>query len=212
MNQIVDILFHLEKHIEQLAILHPVLTYCLLFAIIFVETSLFPLAPFLPGDGLLFVVGVLAASGRLNLLLSLFVLNSAGIIGNFAAYLFGHRLGAAIFIRKRWLNSANLQKTELFYARHGSKAMFISRFIPVMRAIVPLVAGFAPMNFKKFSILNLSSVFIWVITITLLSLVLGQYHFIKAHYTWIIYGMVFISAIPIVYLKIKHINNKNRSN
>lgn len=205
MQHFFDILFHLEKYIEQLAVLHPLLTYCLMFAIVFVETSFFPAAPVLPGDGLLFAVGVLASGGIISLWIALPIIITAGFLGNQTAYLLGHKIGPEVFLKKKWLSHTNYQKTVNFYDKQGNKAMLISRFIPVIRAIVPFVAGIASMQIKKFTVLNFLSVTLWAISITFLSYFLGGNTFVKNHFTWLIYGMVLISLLPVLFIKLKQI-------
>ena len=108
-----------------------------------------------------------------------------------------------MFNKYRWLNKNHYRKAYKFYNRYGQRAMFVSRFVPVVRALVPLIAGIANMNKRRFNLYNILSVGFWVLTITIASYFLGQHAWIRAHFTWIVFGMVGVSFLPMVYLFLK---------
>lgn len=172
--------------------------YVLLFAIVFLESAFFPAAPFLPGDGLLFAAGVLAATGALHLGLSVLVLTIGGVLGNWVAYQVGKGVGMTLFERSRWLNRNHYEQANAFYQRHGDKALFLSRFIPVVRSLVPLIAGVARMDFRSFMKFNVLSVILWVLSIVLVTYSLGHLPVVQQHFTWIVFGMAGLGGLSMV--------------
>lgn len=200
MTTLVDLVFHLDEWLNQITMLHPIIAYSIFFGIVFSESAFFPAAPFLPGDGLLFAVGVLAADGAVQLTIAIPVLICGGVVGNWLAYKLGTWLGPAIFDRFRWLNRHRnyYQKAHEFYQRHGYMALLFSRFIPIIRAMVPFVAGIALMNDKDFMKYNIISVSIWVILITIAAFYLGHLPFIKHHFTWVVLGFAGLGLLSIL--------------
>lgn len=203
MTTLTDLLFHLDEWLHQLTAMYPLGAYGVFFAIVFSESAFFPLAPFLPGDGLLFAVGVLASAGAVNVWIAIIVLIIGGILGNMVASQLGAWLGPTIFDRIRWLNRSHYQKAHEFYRRHGNKAFFFSRFVPVVRALVPFVAGIAKMDKKQFTKYNILSVAAWVLLIVLVAHQMGHIPFIKNHFTWVIFGLAGLSIVPAIWLGLK---------
>jgi len=195
-----DLLFHLDEWLYQLTALHPIGAYGVFFAIVFSESAFFPVAPFLPGDGLLFAVGVLASTGAVNVWIAIIVLMVGGVLGNIVARQLGSWLGSSIFDWIRWLNRSHYQKAHEFYQQHGNKAFFFSRFVPVVRALFPFVAGIAKMDKKQFTKYNVLSVAAWVLLIVLVAHQLGHIPFIKNHFTWVIFGLAGLSIVSAIWL------------
>lgn len=208
MTALTDILFHLDEWLLQITVLHPVATYVLFFGIVFSESAFFPVAPFLPGDGLLFAIGVLAASGAVHLGLSILVLILGGVLGNLAAYKFGQWMGPTLFDRIRWLNQNHYKQANEFYQRHGYKAMLLSRFVPVVRALVPLIAGITLMNYRDFLKYNFLSVCVWVLLIVPLAYYIGHLPFIKNQFTWIVLGFALLSSSSVLFAGAREIIKK----
>lgn len=198
MTQLPDILLHLDAWLQQIASLHPVGAYALLFAIVLLESAFFPAAPFLPGDGLLFAAGVLAASGALHLGIAVPVLIAGGVLGNWIAYRVGKGIELTLFERSRWFNRNHYEQANAFYQSHGDKALFLSRFIPVVRSLVPLVAGVARMDFRSFMKFNVLSVILWVLSIVLITYYLGHLPVVQQHFTWIVFGMAALGVLSMV--------------
>ena len=175
------------------------LTYVLLFAIVFCETG-FVITPFLPGDSLLFAAGSLAATKgqilNIQLLFTLLVIASA--LGNKINYLIGRYLGPRLFFaEKNWLlNKNHLEKTKIFYEKHGRKTIFIARFIPILRTFAPFVAGMGTMRISTFSVYNLLSAVCWVGSLLASGYFFGSLPFVQAHFTSILYGIIIISLLP----------------
>jgi membrane-associated protein len=153
---------------------------CLL--IIFIECGLF--FPFLPGDTLLFAMGLFVAGGKIsivpgghvvNLLFSLVVLTAGAFAGNVVGYEIGRRLGPPLYERNgRIIKRKYFDQTEAFFDRHGSKALVIGRFVPFVRTYITVVAGASKMPRQKFFYWSAVGAALWVLLITLLGYFLGS--------------------------------------
>ncbi|MBI2590286.1 MAG: DedA family protein [Candidatus Blackburnbacteria bacterium] len=173
-------------------------TYAFLFLIIFAETGLV-VAPFLPGDSLLFVIGTLAGSGFLNIWLVYIILLSAAILGDTVNYWVGHQFGTRIFTQKnsRLFNIEYLEKTQKFYQKHGGKTIILARFIPIIRTFAPFVAGVGKMHYPTFLLFNIAGGFLWVTSLTFTGYFLGGLPIIKDNFEYAVFGIVFASLVPV---------------
>ena len=136
-----DLLVHLDKHLASLLQQHGVWVYPILFLIVFCETGLV-VTPFLPGDSLLFVSGMLWAAGGLNVHALAALLIAAAVLGNTINYWIGHFFGQKLIDHPKIpLNKGHLDKTNQFFAKHGGKTIFLARFVPIVRTFAPFVAG-----------------------------------------------------------------------
>lgn len=173
--------------------------YALLFGIVFSETGLLA-GFFLPGDSLLFTVGVVAGAGGLNIFAINGVLIAAAIIGDATGYLLGRRAGPAVFNRpdSRLFKQEHLLKTKAFYEKHGGKTIIYARFIPIVRTFAPFVAGVAEMNYSRFASFNIFGGIGWVILMTTLGYLLGDNEIVRKHFEKVIIGIIFVSVLPIV--------------
>jgi membrane-associated protein len=147
----------------------------LLALILFAETGLL-IGFFLPGDTLLFAAGFFAAQGRVNLALVLGLMFLGTVLGNMLGYTIGKRSGSKIFKNEEalLLNPENIIHAQNFYKKHGGKTILIARFIPVVRTIVPPLAGIAKMDYKLFSIYNLIGGVVWVGLVTMIGYWAGK--------------------------------------
>jgi membrane-associated protein len=179
-------------------------SYALLFAIVFSETGLL-IGFFLPGDSLLFTIGVVAGAGDLNILLINVVLIIAAITGDAFGYMLGLRTGPHVFNRpnSRWFKQEHLTKTHEFYEKHGGKTIIYARFIPIIRTFAPFVAGVAKMPYTRFAMFNVFGGIGWVVLMTTLGYTLGNVWLVRRHFEKVVVGIVLISVLPIVleYLK-----------
>ncbi len=143
--------------------------YALLFAIVFAETGLFA-GFFLPGDSLLITAGLISASGNLDLPLVIATLFFGAIMGDSTGYFIGSQLQRALFDKKetRFFRKEYLEKTEKFYEKHGSKAVFLARFVPVVRSFSATLAGVAKMPYPVFLFYSVSGSIVWVVSFTLM--------------------------------------------
>lgn len=156
--------------------------FWLSLAIIFVECGLF--FPFLPGDTLLFAMGLFIATGEINIfpgptwieiLLALALFTLAAVGGNVTGYEIGRRIGPPLYERNgRILKRKYFDQTTAFFARHGKKALVIGRFVPFVRTFITVVAGVTKMDRRVFFLWSLAGAMGWVLSITLLGYFLGQ--------------------------------------
>ena len=167
-------------------------------AIVFAECGLF-FGFFLPGDSLLFTAGFLASQGILDLPVLLASLLVAAILGEAVGYAFGRKIGPMLFTkeRSRFFNPAHVTRAHDFFLRHGNKAIFLARFLPIVRTFVPLVAGVAQMPVRAFAIYNVLGALAWAGGVTLIGYFLGARVPDAEHYLYpIIIGIIVVSFIP----------------
>ena len=128
--QLGDLLLHIDRHLDVVIQQYGYWAYGLLFAIVFAETGLV-VAPFLPGDSLLFIAGAYCATEHFNLWTLCIGLLIAAIAGNTVNYFIGRWIGERIFSSEsRWIDQAALRKTHSFYEKHGGKTIILARFLP----------------------------------------------------------------------------------
>ena len=176
------------------------LTYAILFLIIFVETG-FIIMPLLPGDSLLFAVGLLASTtGKLDIAFVIPLLIFAALLGDNVNYLVGKNFSNFIKSRDKilFLKREYITKTEEFYEKHGGKAVIIARFMPIIRTIAPFVAGAGSMKYGKYIMFCVLGAVLWVTSITLLGYFLGSNEWVKHNFEKVVLGIVFISILPMV--------------
>ncbi len=178
--------------------------YVLLAAIVFSETGLL-VGFFLPGDSLLFTVGVVAGAGGLNVWAIMGVMMVAAIVGDAVGYMLGRKAGVSIFNRpdSKLFKREYLLRTQEFYDKHGGKAIIYARFVPIIRTFAPFIAGVAKMDYPRFLSFNIFGGIGWVISMTMAGYFLGDNEFVRKHFEKVIIGIVFISVLPIVFELIK---------
>jgi membrane-associated protein len=176
------------------------LTYAILFLIIFVETGLIVM-PLLPGDSLLFAVGLLASTtGKLDIALVIPLLILAALLGDNVNYFVGKNFSNFIKSREKilFLKREYITQTEAFYEKHGGKAVIIARFMPIIRTIAPFVAGAGSMKYIKYITFCIVGAALWVTSITLLGYFLGSNEWVKHNFEKVVLGIVFISILPMI--------------
>ena len=172
------------------------LGYLALFAIVFSETGLL-VGFFLPGDSLLFTVGVVAGAGQLNILWVNLVLMSAAVLGDTTNYLLGRSSGPRIFNRpdSRFFKREHLMRTHEFYEKHGGKTLIYARFMPIIRTFAPL-AGVAGMRYLRFLSFSVFGGIGWVAFMTLLGHTFGSIPIVRQHFDKVIVLIIVISLTP----------------
>lgn len=193
--------------------------YGILFLIIFVETGLV-IMPFLPGDSLLFAAGTFCAGvineagekAELNLFIVLILLIVAAIAGDALNYFLGKKVGLRFLqykVRGRQIvKQEYIDKTHLFYEKHGPKTIIIARFIPIVRTFAPFVAGIGEMKFTKFFNYNVVGGVLWVIGLTMLGYFFGNLEFVQKNFEIVIFGIIGISLLPMIIPGIKSLLSK----
>lgn len=201
---LLDIVLHLDAHLLAMVQEYGVLVYAILFAIIFAETGLV-VAPFLPGDSLLFVTGALCGMGSLELQVLMPLLMLAAFAGDNTNYWIGRHFGIKLFKHdSRFFKFENLHKTEAFYAKHGGKTIIFARFLPIIRTFAPFVAGIGSMNYRQFLMFSGMGSVAWIGSLTLAGYFFGNIPIIKNNLTLMIVGIVFVSFIPAIREFIRH--------
>lgn len=197
---ILDLLKDPLTFLSEFIVANGSLTYALLFAIIFVETGLVVM-PLLPGDSLLFSVGLLAsASGQLSLTTVIPLMIIAALLGDQLNYYIGRNFSEWVKSREKilFLKREHIEKTEAFYAEYGSKMVILARFIPIVRTVAPFVAGAGRMSYPVYLIFGVLGACLWVISITLAGYFLGDNAWIKDNFEKVVLGIVGVSVLPIV--------------
>ena len=173
--------------------------YALLFAIVFSETGLL-VGFFLPGDSLLFTVGVVAGAGDLNIVIVNLVLMAAAMIGDTTGFWLGRMTGPRIFDRpnSRLFKRQHLERTQRFYKKHGGKTIIYARFVPIIRTFAAFVAGVARMPYLRFLPYSICGGAGWVFFMTMLGYKLGKVPFIRQHFDKVVLLIIAISLIPAI--------------
>jgi len=205
---ILDLFLHLDEHLGAIIQQFGSWTYVILFGIIFSETGLV-VAPFLPGDSLLFVAGTLAGAGHMNIWVVYFSLLAAAILGDTVNYWIGHMIGPKVFAKEnsKIFKKEYLEKTREFYDKHGGKTIILARFFPIIRTFAPFVAGVGKMHYETFILYNLVGGFLWVSLFTFAGYFFGGMEFIQHNFHYAVVGIIFVSLIPMV---IEFINYKKK--
>ncbi len=199
-----DIILHLDAHLLTLVHEYGVWVYAILFAIIFAETGLV-VAPFLPGDSLLFVTGALCGMGSLELQVLMPLLMLAAFSGDNTNYWIGRGFGIKLFKHdSRFFKHEHLEKTQAFYAKHGGKTIIFARFLPIIRTFAPFVAGIGSMNYRMFVSFSALGSVAWIGSLTLAGYYFGNIPIIKNNLTLLVICIIFISFIPAIREYIRH--------
>jgi len=175
-------------------------------AIVFIECGL--LFPILPGDSLLFAVGLFIAEGSidLNIVVACVILTLAAFLGNVTGYEIGRAIGAPLYEREgRFLKKKYFDDTHAFFEKHGAKALVLGRFVPVVRTFITVVAGVSRMDRRHFFVWSGVGAALWATGVTLLGYFLGQaFPVLKDHLELAILAIVAVSVIPMVIEFVRH--------
>jgi membrane-associated protein len=179
-------------------------------AIVFAESGLL-FGFFLPGDSLFFT-GFLTSSAAQSeapfdefaahlpaLPIVLVCLAVAAIVGDQVGYMFGHKVGPALFNRpnSRFFKQENVVKAHGFFEKYGPKSIVLARFVPIVRTFTPIVAGVADMRYRTFVTYNVVGGLLWAVGVTSLGHFLGEIDFIRENIELAIVIVVAVSVLPI---------------
>ncbi|MGH3868357.1 MAG: DedA family protein [Pseudonocardiaceae bacterium] len=169
--------------------------------IIFAECGLL-LGFFLPGDALLFTVGLFVAAGRIgtSIWLVCLLLTVCAVMGNVVGYYLGYQAGPALFNRpnSRLFTREYVDKTHAFFDKYGARAILLGRFVPIVRTFITATAGVSRMDPRKYLTYSIIGGVAWATGVTLLGFWLGRITFIRNHVELILISIVALSVIPIV--------------
>lgn len=210
--ELLDFILHIDQYLSHFINQYETWIYAILFAIIFIETGLV-IMPFLPGDSLLFAVGMLAAqSNNLNIFIVTLVMLVAAILGDTLNYTIGKHLGNRLIyfkiFGKQPVKAEYLEKTHQFYEKYGSKTIVIARFVPIVRTLAPFVAGIGKMHYPTFLSYNIIGGIVWVVGITFAGYFLGEIPLIKNNFSKVVLIIIALSIVPIVYSYFKEKKSK----
>ncbi|MCK9203785.1 MAG: DedA family protein [Bacteroidales bacterium] len=212
LNEFIDIVLHIDIHIQQWVTDYRTWTYLILFVIVFMETG-FVVTPFLPGDSLLFAAGAVAAMPNepLSLPVLIVLMLVAAFGGDNTNYLLGRVLGQKVYEKNyRFIKREYLDKTHAFYAKHGGKTIIIARFMPIIRTFAPFVAGVGTMRYIRFISFSIVGNILWVLTFCLGGYFFGSIPLIKKNFSVVIVTIIIVSLLPMVIAFIKSKMGQNR--
>lgn len=209
LTSFLDLVLHLDSHLLALVQEYGVWVYAILFLIIFAETGLV-VAPFLPGDSLLFVIGALCGMGSLQIEIAIPLLILAAFMGDNTNYWIGRLLGLRLLnkLGSRVIKHEHLEKTHAFYAKHGGKTVIFARFLPIVRTFAPFVAGVGMMNYRLYVMYSIIGGVTWIGSLTLAGYFFGNIPFIKNNLTFMVLAIVVVSFIPAVTEYLRHRRHK----
>ena len=204
MEGFIDLFLHLDEHLNDIFQQYGAWTYAILFLIVFCETGLV-VTPFLPGDSLLFAVGALSAGGGLDIGVLFALLAVAAILGDTVNYWIGNTIGPRAFSGNvRFLKKEYLERTHLFYEKHGGKTIILARFMPIIRTFAPFVAGVGSMTYGRFFMYNIVGGIVWVAGFLFAGYFFGNIPAVKHNFTLVILGIIVVSVVPPIIEVLKH--------
>lgn len=208
LKDLIDVVLHLDKHLDGLVVQFGPWLYVILFLIIFCETGLV-VTPFLPGDSLLFAVGALTARpDGLNLWIIVTTLTVAAILGDSVNYWIGYFLGNKLQQRyPRLIKPEHIRKTHEFYERYGGKTIIIARFVPIIRTFAPFVAGVGKMTYPRFMLFNVAGGLLWIGLLVPAGYFFGNLEIVRKNFSLVVLAIIFVSILPAV---IEFIRERNR--
>jgi len=217
-SSLIDFVLHMEKYLPLMMQQFGVVTYIILFLVIFVETGLVVI-PFLPGDSLLFAAGAIAAlpacnpnliagcdpnAFKLNVIVLYILVAAAAVLGDTVNYWIGHYIGPRAFSGKiRFLKKDYLDRTQAFYDKHGGKTILLARFVPIVRTFAPFVAGVGKMRYGYFISYNIFGGILWTALFVFTGFFFGNLEFIQKNFSLVVIAIVFISVLPMLYEYVK---------
>jgi membrane-associated protein len=211
-NFLIDFILNIDKHLQHIVTDYQTWTYLILFLIIFCETGLV-ITPFLPGDSLLFAAGTIAAMPNepLSLIPLILLLICAAFIGDNTNYFIGKALGHKVYEKNyRLIKREYLDKTHLFYEKHGRITIIIARFMPILRTFAPFVAGVGTMHYIRFVSFSILGNILWVTLFCLAGFFFGNIPLIKNNFTIAILAIIFVSLLPMIIGIVKNMLSKRK--
>lgn len=189
----------LDQTLTQWVAAYGAWTLAAVAVVIFAETGLV-IAPFLPGDSLLFLTGTIVAANGLNVHATVLVLTVAAILGDALNFTIGRRAAPMVVarLRGRWLRQSHLDATHRYFERFGASTVVIARFIPVVRTLAPFLAGAGSMPYLSFAMLNVAGAVLWVALLAYAGAFLGGLALVRDHLSAITMTIVALSMLPVL--------------
>jgi membrane-associated protein len=205
LKNLIEFILHIDKHLAEIVINYQSWTYLILCIIIFCETGLV-VTPLLPGDSLLFAAGAIAAlpGNPLSPYLLVILVVIAAFTGDNTNYSIGRFLGHKVYEKNyKLIKKEYLDKTHLFYEKHGGKTLVIARFMPIIRTFAPFVAGVGQMTYRRFLIFCIIGNILWVNTFIFAGYLFGNIPVIKRNFSLVVFTIIFVSLLPSFYAVIQ---------
>lgn len=198
---LIDIFLNIDKNLPLVVQEYSFYTYIFLFFIIFLETG-FVVTPYLPGDTLLFVAGICAASGILSIdwLLGAFILGA--ILGDTVNYWIGNYCATNVFQKYfcRIFKQEHFTRTREYFDRYGGSTIFIARFIPIIRTFAPFLAGVGTMHYRRFLIYNVAGGIVWSCVLVLAGYYFGTLPFVRDNLNLLIYAVILVTFVSVIFI------------
>lgn len=182
---------------------------------VFFETA-FIFTSFLPGDSLLFILGITLATSTASMIpfpLALLMVLASAILGSQVGFEVGHRVGTPLFERNHGVifNPKVVKRTHELFERYGARAVILARFVPIIRALVPMLAGISYLERPKFLRYNLIGGSAWVLGFMCAGYFLGEVKFIHDHLDQTVLAIVVLSSLPFPLELLRHWLNKRKA-
>jgi len=215
LQELIEIILHTDDALLSIVSQNILQAYIVLFLLVMCETG-FIIFPFLPGDGLVFSAGVVAAATEMNVGTLAVLLVSAAIMGNLINYITGKGIGSRInkskndFVKMHLLK--HIPEVDKFYRKYGNRAIIVGRFFPVIRTYIPFLAGIVKVDFKAFAVYSLIGAAVWISVFLFSGYFIGEITWVKNNYGVIFLGLIIITLIPFLYALLKKTIKKFKKN
>lgn len=202
-RQLLDFIHSLTDPDRLISLLSTVLSgwegYLVLFLIVFAESGML-VGFFLPGDSMLFTVGVVAGAGKLPIGFTIALLTIASILGDGCGFWVGSTLGYSLFQKanSRIFRREHLERTHEFYERHGGKTIILAKFLPIIRTFAAFIAGVGKMRYSRFILFNVVGATGWVSSMITLGYLLGNIPIVRRNFQTFVLVIIVVSLIPAV--------------
>jgi membrane-associated protein len=202
-RQLLDFIHTLTDPDRLISLLSTVLSgwegYLVLFLIVFAESGML-VGFFLPGDSMLFTVGVVAGAGKLPIGFTIALLTIASILGDGCGFWLGSTLGHSLFQKanSRIFRREHLERTHEFYERHGGKTIILAKFLPIIRTFAAFIAGVGKMRYSRFILFNVVGATGWVTSMITLGYLLGNIPIVRRNFQTFVLVIIVVSLIPAV--------------
>jgi len=200
-ESLITLFLHIDQNMVAVIQEYGIWTYLILFFIIFFETG-FVIFPFLPGDSLLFVGGAAAAGGMLDLKWLLMVIILGAVIGDTVNYWIGNYVGLHLFLERfpTLVKKEYIDRTYGFFEKYGGAAIFIARFVPLVRTFAPFLAGVGSMKYRRFLLYNFLGGTCWTLVLVISGYYLGTFTIVQENMSYLIIGVMLLTGGTLLFM------------
>lgn len=200
-DSLITLFLHIDQNLVAVIQEYGIWTYLILFLIIFFETG-FIIFPFLPGDSLLFVGGAAAAGGMLDVQLLLIAIILGAVIGDTVNYWVGNYVGLHLFLERfpTLVKKEYIDRTYGFFEKYGGAAIFIARFVPLVRTFAPFLAGVGSMQYRRFLLYNFLGGACWAFVLVISGYYLGKFTVVQENMSYLIIGVMLLTGGALLFI------------